>query len=209
MMKKIFVFAAVLALARAAVVESPEPEASAEASAAPVCFPGSAHVSLENGEVKRMDSVQVGDRVKVANGEFANVFMFTHKMADAKFNFLRLNTVSGEAITLTPSHVLPVNGEYVAARDAKVGDSLELADGTISQINGIATVEEFGLFNPQTVHGDIVVDGVRASTYTSDVCPSFAHALLTPLRMAYERVGLTTALLNKGSDLLASLAPKM
>ncbi len=207
-MMKIVAFAAVLAIVSAAVpMGSPEP--TVEPSPEPICFPGSASVSLENGATKRMDAVEVGDRVQVANGQFANVFMFTHKLGDVTNNFLRLNTHSGAAITLTASHVLPVNGEYIAARDAKVGDSLELADGTVSQINTITTVVDTGLYNPQTVHGDIVVDGVRASTYTADVCPSFAHALLTPLRMAYERVGFSTALLNKGSNFLASLAPKM
>ena len=40
-----------------------------------------------------------------------------------------------------------------------------------------------GLYNPHTMTGDIVVDGVLTSTYTDAVAPSLAHALLWPVRM--------------------------
>jgi hypothetical protein len=40
-----------------------------------------------------------------------------------------------------------------------------------------------GLYNPHTMHGDIVVDGVHTSTYTDSVAPALAHALLWPVRM--------------------------
>ena len=43
-----------------------------------------------------------------------------------------------------------------------------------------------GLYNPLTLAGDIVVDGILASTYTKAVTPKMAHAALAPLRMMYE-----------------------
>ena len=42
-----------------------------------------------------------------------------------------------------------------------------------------------GLYNPHTLHGDVVVDGVLTSTYTGVVHPALAHALLAPLRQLY------------------------
>ena len=44
-----------------------------------------------------------------------------------------------------------------------------------------------GLFNPLTLQGTIVVDGVAASVFTADggLHPSRSHALLAPLRAWY------------------------
>ena len=66
-----------------------------------------------------------------------------------------------------------------------------------------------GLYNLQTLHGDVVVGGLRASTYTTAVDPAVAHRLLWPLRAVFEAVGVYTTALDKGAaPALAALAPK-
>jgi hypothetical protein len=65
----------------------------------------------------------------------------------------------------------------------------------------VSKVLATGLYNPQTLQGDVVVDNVRASTYTTAVEPAFAHAVLTPLRAAYSALGFSTASLEAGSAL--------
>jgi Hint module len=57
-----------------------------------------------------------------------------------------------------------------------------------------------GLFNPQTLHGDVVVDGLRASSYTTAVEPAVAHRLLWPLRVLFERTGRYARWLDGGGS---------
>lgn len=174
----------------------------------PICFPASASVIMEDGTRKSMEELQLGDRVMVAPGLYSDVFMFTHKLSDVVHEFVDLSTVSGAKISLTKGHYMYLNGVLTAASNAKVGDSVELGDGSIDDVVSVELSTRRGLFNPQTVHGDVVVDGIRASTYTTAVEPHCAHALLSPLRSLYERLGFSTGLLDAGSSLLAKMAPK-
>lgn len=40
-----------------------------------------------------------------------------------------------------------------------------------------------GKYAPHCTHGDLVVNGVAVSSYTTEVNPSIAHALLAPVRL--------------------------
>lgn len=42
-----------------------------------------------------------------------------------------------------------------------------------------------GLYSPVTAHGDVVVDGVVASCYTTSVRAQAAHAFLAPIRALF------------------------
>jgi Hint module len=65
-----------------------------------------ATVQLFKGETKRMDELDVGDRVHVGSSEFSPVFIFTHKV-DAVVNaFIQLHTASGHSLSATPGHYL-------------------------------------------------------------------------------------------------------
>ena len=76
------------------------------------------------------------------------------------------------------------------------------------QVASVSSVWADGLYNPHTMHGDIVVDGIQTSTYTSDIDPTLAHAALWPVRMLHSMgkdvVGDTFAL---GNDLIAAVMP--
>lgn len=170
-----------------------------------VCFPGSATVETKDG-FKPMSQVQIGDSVKVADGSFSDIFMFTHKMADAKHDFVIVRTVDAE-IALTAGHYLYVNGNLAAARTVRVGDVVESASGSPMTVASVGSARMSGLYNPQTLHGDIIVDGVRASTFTTAVQPGSAQALMAPLRAAYVKLGFATAFLNQGSDFFARQMP--
>jgi hypothetical protein len=200
--------AAALFCSALAAVPAESPEETVEPTQEPfVCFPGSASVTLPGGVEKPMASLAVGDLVQVAPGEFSPVFMFTHKMGGVEHRFVELTTDSGAKLALTAGHYIYASGCLVAAEAVNVGDVLELADGSTSPVTSVATRVAEGLYNPQTVHGDIVVDGVRASTYTTAVAPGFAHAALSPLRAVYERLGLSTKVFDQGARLLASIVP--
>lgn len=179
--------------------ETPEPDN--------VCFPGHVTVQMQDGSVKQMNEVQLGDRVLVEGGKYSEVFMFTHKMADVRYRFVHLTTDIGAKLALTSGHYIYVNGHLAAAATVKQGDSLMLADSTLTKVTAVDSVMSTGLFNPQTVHGDIIVNGLRASTYTTTVRPNTAHALLAPLRAVYERIGLSLSSFELGGGFLAGLVP--
>lgn len=180
--------------------ESPDASPSDEDDDDGVCFPGDATVTLESGAVVPMSAINIGDRVHVGRGVFSDVFMFTHKTANIDYRYVLIESQTGARLRLTPSHYLYLNGELGAAKTAKVGDRVELADGRMDIVLNVGLVKGKGLYNPQTIEGDIVVDGVRASTYTKTVEPGFAHAVLAPLRAIYRAVGLSTSALDNGSS---------
>jgi Hint module len=182
---------------------------SSQSSNSASCFPASATVTLESGETIRMEALAVGDRVLVAANTFSTVFMFTHKdPAYTSSAFVRINTASGASLALTAGHYIHVNGGLSAASAVAPGDFLTLASGSADTVTSVETsVSATGLFNPQTVDGSIVVDGVRTSTYTTAVAPALAHALLAPLRRAYALLGASTAALESGAPALVALVP--
>jgi Hint module len=178
---------------------SPDPNSGNDGSKKSSCFPASATVELSTGETKRMDELDVGDRVRVGASEFSPVFMFTHKLNKVVNTFIQLHTASGHSASATPGHYLYINGELVPASSIKVGDVMTTADGELTRVIQVSQVLGSGLFNPQTVHGDIVVDGIMSSTYTTAVAPSIAHKVLAPFRAAYAALGYSTSLFEDGS----------
>jgi hypothetical protein len=170
------------------------------------CFPADATVVTLAGTTKRMDELVAGDRVHVGRGQFSQVFMFTHKSADVVADFVVIDAASsGARLCLTPGHYMYVNGALAAAKTVAVGDAIELADGATDTVAAVSSAFLQGLYNPQTLHGDIVVDSVRVSTYTTAVAPAFAHAALTPLRVAYRFLGISPNLFDEGSELSSVL----
>lgn len=189
------------------VSDEPEPSASGESEDdGSVCFPASATVELEDGSIKRMDEIELGDRVKVGANEFSPVFMFTHKTRAVDYSFVHLTIASGASLSLTKGHYLYVNGQLAAAKTVLVGDSLKTESGS-STVSSVSTVSGTGLYNPQTVKGDIIVDGVVASTYTTTVEVKAAHSLLFPVRAFFGLTGMTTSLFDNGADRLAQIVP--
>lgn len=63
-------------------------------------------------------------------------------------------------------------------------------------------------FNPQTLDGDILVDGIVTSTYTTAVAPRVARAVLSPLRLLYTLDGQGFGDLLTESSLLSGLLPR-
>lgn len=172
-------------------------------STARTCFPAAATVQLESGEHVRMDELQIGNVVHVGYGQYSPVFMFTHR--DAKYRnpheYIRIQTASGHVLIATAGHYIYVDADdsLRAARDVREGDAIVLGTGTVSQVVAVqrgGQYDSFGLYNPHTLHGDIVVDGVLSSTYTTAVQPSVAHVLLAPLRSVFSYAKRTATVLR-------------
>lgn len=187
--------------------EEPAPSPTDEAA----CFPASATVQLEDGSSKTMDEIDIGDNVNVGNDVYSDVFMFTHRHSDVEYDFVKLSSTDGDSLTATSGHYIYVNGHLIAAREARVGDTLERASGGKTVIVSIDIVRAKGLYNPQTVDGDIVVDGFRASTYTTAVEPSVAGGLLAPLKALHRfgfKLDTISRMFDEGVSGLVQFAPK-
>eukprot|EP00180_Rhodochaete_pulchella_P001647 Plantae.Rhodophyta-Rhodochaete_pulchella.ctg2484.p1 GENE.Plantae.Rhodophyta-Rhodochaete_pulchella.ctg2484~~Plantae.Rhodophyta-Rhodochaete_pulchella.ctg2484.p1 ORF type:complete len:318 (-),score=31.41 Plantae.Rhodophyta-Rhodochaete_pulchella.ctg2484:139-993(-) len=153
------------------------------------CFPFYARVILAGGQTKSMEELSVGDEVVVGgDGSTSPVHFFGHKDLSSRTRFVQLDHGEG-SLVLSPGHFVYVDGALKRATDVKVGDTLEVFgfDGnvTTSKVHGVDVVYGSGLYNPHTLSGDLIVDGVKTSCYTSAVHPRLAHYLLAPLRAAY------------------------
>ena len=174
-----------------------------------VCFPATATVQLESGKVVTMDKLQIGDRVLVAPGEYSEVYLFTHRLPEATAEVVKLTTLRGDKqLRLTPNHYVYVNGTLAAAHVVRPGDNVTLADGTQTTVASVAREMADGLFNPHTLHGDVVVDGIITSTYTQGIAPALAHAALWPVRALYQAgVDVAEDQFASGSQALSDLLP--
>lgn len=190
----------------------------------PSCFPGDSTVQTPAG-VKMMSNLRVGDKVLTtgARGDltYEPVTFFGHADASAS-TVMTSVTLQGaaRALRLSKRHFVPacpVNGiacEYSErthkySEDLQVGDHMwtHAADGelVLSRVEGLKDVVETGVFNPYTVNGNIVVDGVLASAHSDWVfdaytpkslqqyLPAFYNMLFLPLRIAYYLTGAATA----------------
>jgi hypothetical protein len=203
------------------------------------CFPAAATVRVAGGGAKRMDELRVGDRVLAATPagrlEYQDVYFFGHKDAAATARFVRLELAGGRALELTPDHFVPVLAAGVApglasarmtyARDVAEGDTvMVLAEGggglQAAAVVRASHMRRRGLFNPYTLGGTIVVDGVLASAHSSWVLdgtfgaagasarlPAAYQALFAPLRAVYRMLG--PAAMSAACDVVAAMAARL
>ena len=171
-----------------------------------LCFPADATVEVSGGDHIRMDQLSIGDEVRVSADSFSRVFAFTHRTSQSLISFVQLTSQRRE-ILLTDGHYLYVNGVLIEAKNVRVGDELSLENGTNVVVEKVSRRVSRGLYNPQTLHGDIIVNGIRTSTYTSTVDPEIGHALLTPVRAIWEgsKLNLFDYLLPSSSALGKSI----
>lgn len=162
------------------------------------CFSGGVSVVVNGKGETRMDEVEVGDWVLVGEGRFDRVFAFTHRLSGGRRRFVRLVTVGGREVRATAGHFVYVQEGVKRAGDVVVGDFVPTADGGLERVVQAGEVLDEGLFNPQTLSGDIVVGGVRVTTYTEAVTPIAAHALLAPVRAVYRAFGVSSSALEEG-----------
>lgn len=112
------------------------------------------------------------------------------------------------------------DGAYAAAAAAAAADT----NGTSSEarcvaarappppeippvwVTAVAARQLPGLYNPMTLHGDLIVDGYRVSTYTTALPPAVGVPLSAPLRALYAATGLSTAALEGGPEAWAPTA---
>ena len=95
---------------------------------------------------------------------------------------LQIKLHSGNEITLSPGHhVLTVEKE-VSAHELRWGMKIQCTNGR-EIVKTTNVVKQTGLYNPHTLYGAIIVDGIILSTYTRHLQYFAANALLSPCSM--------------------------
>jgi len=181
-----------------------EAEASPSESAEPesACFPSSATVEVAGRGAVAMGDLALGDRVRVSASLWEPVVFFSHRDAAAVGSYVALTTASGRVLVATGGHLIYAADAAAAggwalkpAAAVAVGDTLPLApaaaaggaaNATAAAVAGgtvvsVAPAAAVGLFNPHTPSGDLVVNGVRVSVYTTAVPLRVARALMGPV----------------------------
>lgn len=201
------------------------------------CFPASATVELADGSLAAVGggSLTVGTTVRTSASTTSDVFAWSHATPGGLYPFVAITTeaalpsspfnltsmvasVRGAPLLVSPGHYVYVGGRLTAADAVVVGDSLTAGDGKSLLVTGVARVTAAGLFNPHTLDGRIVIDGVLVSCYTRAVHPLLAEVLLAPLRWAYlaarwagtmERAALRAGVRERGRSCTAARLPSV
>eukprot|EP01104_Vermistella_antarctica_P016034 TRINITY_DN5388_c0_g1_i1.p1 TRINITY_DN5388_c0_g1~~TRINITY_DN5388_c0_g1_i1.p1 ORF type:complete len:530 (-),score=70.61 TRINITY_DN5388_c0_g1_i1:17-1606(-) len=170
------------------------------------CFPGSAQVLLESGEMVEMENVRVGDSIQCfrqSEGVIGFCTVATFAAADpssVQQRFVHLHHSDGEVLVATADHYvwavtdrhttqhvysgdLPF-GAMRRAVDIQVGDMLVIVSGnstTQTPVTSITSDVHNGMYAPVTTHGSMpVVDGVVASGFAVEN-PFLNHYLYAPM----------------------------
>lgn len=179
------------------------------------CFPATGTVQLSTGAVIPMRDLRVGDRVLDDSGGYSPVYMFSHRTSTARAQFVRIHTDNDHILTLSPGHYVRTPIGLATAAAIRMGDTVFTTSGK-ALVKRTERTWARGLYNPHTISGNLAVDGVVASVYTSAVEPGVAHALLVPVRAIFWLVGawrtsrevLGAMFENGANDLVANMVPR-
>jgi len=139
------------------------------------CFSGHTTVKVDGKGLTRMDELKIGDLAMTSTGKFSKIYSFIHYAPETQALFLQIQmNDNGYPLEITADHLIYVydgirknNATILRAGDVKVGDSLLSENGTAARVISVRTVKRQGVFAPATEHGDIVVNGVIASSYVA------------------------------------------
>ena len=183
-------------------------------NATTACFPGDSMVTTPGGRMQ-ISNLRVGDKVLTRNSKgrliFEEIYMLGHRDFHSVGLFLHIHTISNATLRLTKDHQIPYTPhadktvEYGPASDVKVGHYIQVVsqDGKgiyLSKVIAIEPVIGQGYFNPYTMGGNIVVDGIVASCHSSFIfdkmlntmgisIPGGYQAIFAILRLMYKTVG--------------------
>lgn len=165
------------------------------------CFPGTAMVVERSSGMKSISDVQIGDQVLTLTSEgefvFRDVYLLAHADANDVVPYVCITTDTNITINLTSDHCLFVESikHYTKASKVKVGDLIFIIKDGKCFPDRVAFIKQTyltGAYCPYTINGNIVVDSVAASCFTTTFSPSVSQVLLTPVRILYSILPLHT-----------------
>jgi len=106
------------------------------------CFTGDTPIFMRDGTIKAIQDVRVGDGVSTLKSEKDRVLTpaFVQGISWHFVPWYLQITTSGNSLNVTPEHRIFVNGVWMPAGRAKIGDVLLKSDGTIGKITAIDQV---------------------------------------------------------------------
>lgn len=113
-----------------------------------------------------MDDLKAGDEVRSAAG-FTQVYGFGHRQPGDIGLYVRFSTEDEQTIEIASLHQLFVgrDGSTQYAKDVQLGDELVVDSNLYSKVNKIEQVKKKGIYQPYTIDGTLLVNGVLASNY--------------------------------------------
>jgi len=184
------------------------------------CFPASAWVETRHGP-KQMHSLQVGDQVLSIDESgkpiFDDVYFFGHAAPNETSDYLTIHA-GGQNLEISEEHFVPTcphmeqclwtHRVHKYAKALKSGDWVWLANSDSSKPEKIVNITlkaALGLYNPYTLSGTIVVNGVVGSAHSKWILdpltpdslmmhvPAIYQTLFLPGRWLYHIAGPSAA----------------
>ncbi|KAJ8032123.1 Sonic hedgehog protein [Holothuria leucospilota] len=159
------------------------------------CFAGSALVQTKTNGSRKISNVKINDEILVFDNDghlsYDKVYIILHANAKEEVLYVRIATKQGKVLFISPYHVLPIGGigKDVPAKDVVVGDAIfTINQGVLTRdvVTSVSYKVCKGAFCPVTLNGNIVVNEVASSCYTSFVNPALTHFILLPFRVMFK-----------------------
>jgi hypothetical protein len=133
----------------------------------------------------QMKDLIAGDVVLSSKTEATRVIVTQHTSSSAVSSMVHIQHATGR-LTLTPDHVLKIDGVFQPAREAKIGAALEPA----STVTAVERTQA-GIINPLTTNGRILAAGRAGAPVEASVYPEWIHELMQDKTSAYVRFSPT------------------
>jgi len=161
------------------------------------CFPGSATVQLQDGSSKLISDLCIGDRIRTKDGH-STYYLTSHQDPLALTEMVSIVTESGHSVTATPDHYIPLHqGGNKPMGKVISGDLILVQTDDRVEVSAVKTISvsvEKGLYNPISLSGDMIVQGVVMSCWSDwflegflsgAIIPSVYQAITFPIRLLY------------------------
>ena len=168
--------------------------------AANACFAGSEMMTLESGEVKTMEDIEVGDRVLTINAKgeqvYSDVAYLPHGKNQKETTFAVISTESGRDVKMTMNHILPAGAcslstlPSIVASKVAVGDCVQTVSGR-EQVVSVGQAEGKGIYTVIAMEELIVVNGIVATPF-GGVNPTVANIYYNMHRLFFSTFGKMT-----------------
>lgn len=162
-------------------------------------------VRTSEGLAKPIEDLKIGEMVASLDSRgdvvYSEVIAFLDRSTTEKRQFVQLTTQSGRKLTLTPAHLIPVDGKgEIFAGSVNEGDRILVRDvedeksseetneipmGNLhwDRVISAKLVLREGVYAPLTKEGTLLVDDVVASCYAIVDSQKIAHLAFFPLRL--------------------------
>jgi hypothetical protein len=140
------------------------------------CFGRDTYAVGANGEPVAMASLRSGDYVMDGPNSYTRVIVNQHAAVSVKSSLLRIGTEGASTLSITPDHVLAVDGKFVPARNVEVGSKL-------SEHEVVSIAHTTGaIINPLTASGKVLTQGgILSSTYPEWIAEYMLSSAFFPL----------------------------